>query len=55
MSDYERIVAVDKDLINIARYTVETWGIDQEMASGREMMHFLHFTPRFLNGLLVFQ
>jgi len=29
MSDYERIVAVDEDLKNIARYTVETWGIDQ--------------------------
>jgi toxin ParE1/3/4 len=29
MSDYERIVAVDEDLINIARYTFESWGIDQ--------------------------
>ena len=29
MSDYERVVAVDEDLKDIARYTVETWGIDQ--------------------------
>lgn len=29
MSDYERIVAVDEDLRGIARYTVDTWGIEQ--------------------------
>jgi plasmid stabilization system protein ParE len=29
MSDYERIVAVDEDLKNIARYSFESWGIDQ--------------------------